>query len=146
MFNPRLKLRFVLISCIYYDTLVKVYYIPYIRSVHVQVCMGLHVYALKVLVHTPSFTALFTTCRILNLSHEVDKSDVDILIACAQHLRRLAQVSAAAEVYEKMEDNKSLVALYVDTHQWENVSLRIRLNTYAGHVVCMQHVKNQCFV
>ena len=143
MFNPQLKLRFVLISFVYYDTLNIIVNVYYIHSVPVH--MGLHL-CIKTCMFLLPHSLHSTTCRILNLSHEVDKSDVDILIACAQHLRRLAQVSAAAEVYEKMEDNKSLVALYVDTHQWENVSLHIRLNTYAGHVVCTQHVKNQCFV
>ena len=34
------------------------------------------------------------------------------------------QYAYAAEVYEKLEDRKALIALYVETHQWENVSLR----------------------
>lgn len=80
-----------------------------------------HLFIRVLVLHPPH--SWLSLPRILNLSHEVDKSEVDILIACAQHLRRLSQVSAAAEVYEKMEDNKSLVALYVDTHQWENVSI-----------------------
>ena len=59
--------------------------------------------------------------RILNLVHEVDKGETEILSSCAHHLRRLTQFSAAAEVYEKMEDTKSLITLYVETHQWDNV-------------------------
>ena len=33
----------------------------------------------------------------------------------------IAQYAQAAEVYEKLGD-KSLVSLYVDSYQWENVS------------------------
>ncbi len=65
-------------------------------------------------------------CRILNLVHEVGKGETEILSSCAHHLRRLTQFSAAAEVYEKMGDTNSLITLYVETHQWDNVSVQGR--------------------
>lgn len=63
--------------------------------------------------------------RIVNLVHEVDKGETELLSACAQQLRQLTHVGAAAEVYEKMGDIQSLVALYVETQQWENVSTQL---------------------
>ena len=36
----------------------------------------------------------------------------------------LSQYGHAAEVYEKLDDTHSLVALYVETHQWDHVSDR----------------------
>lgn len=85
-------------------------------------------------------------CRLLGLVHEVDKSQTEILIKCANYLKKLGQVGEesvclsvsllvclhcdsyiplqyayAAEVYDKMEDHKALVTLYVETHQWDNV-------------------------
>ncbi len=53
---------------------------------------------------------------------EVDRGDTEILLACASHLRRLTQLTAAAEVYEKMGNTEQLIALYVETFQWEKVN------------------------
>jgi intraflagellar transport protein 122 len=60
--------------------------------------------------------------RILNLVHDVDKSEKEILQCCAQHLKRLAQFNSAAEVLEKLGDIKALVALHIETQQWHYVS------------------------
>jgi intraflagellar transport protein 122 len=60
--------------------------------------------------------------RILNLVHDVDKSDKEILQCSAQHLKRLAQFNSAAEVLEKLGDIKALVALHIETQQWHYVS------------------------
>ena len=64
----------------------------------------------------------YSQSRLTNLVHEVGKGETEVLSACALHLRRLSQYGVAADVYEKMSDIKSLANLYVETHQWENVS------------------------
>ena len=61
--------------------------------------------------------------RILNLVHDVDKSETEILQTCAQHLKKLSQYSSAAEVFEKLGDYKALVSLYIETQQWNYVSI-----------------------
>ena len=61
--------------------------------------------------------------RILNLVHDVDKSETEILQTCAQHLKKLSQYSSAAEVLEKLGDYKALVSLYIETQQWNYVSI-----------------------
>jgi len=40
------------------------------------------------------------------------------------------QYAYAADVYEKLEDHKALVNLYVETHQWDNVRWSVHLDTY----------------
>ena len=64
----------------------------------------------------------FNGYRILNLVHDVDKSEKEILECCAQQLKRLAQFNSAAEVLEKLGDIKALVSLHIETQQWHYVS------------------------
>ena len=84
----------------------------------------------KVHVHTrvyvePTITCNFDNYRILNLVHDVDKSEKEILNCCAQHLKRLAQFNSAAEVLEKLGDIKALVSLHIETQQWPYVSINV---------------------
>jgi len=58
--------------------------------------------------------------RLLGLVHELDKSQTEMLRKCAHYLMKLGQYAYAADVYEKLEDHKALVNLYVETHQWDN--------------------------
>ena len=64
----------------------------------------------------------FNDHRILNLVHDVDKSEKEILQCCVQQLKRLAQFNSAAEVLEKLGDIKALVTLHIETQQWHYVS------------------------
>ena len=61
----------------------------------------------------------------MNLVHDVDKSEKEILHSCAQHLKRLAQYNSAAEVLEKLGDIKALVSLHIETQQWPYVSINV---------------------
>ena len=65
---------------------------------------------------------VYNDCRILNLVHDVDKSEKEVLQCCAQQLKRLAQFNSAAEVLEKLGDIKALVTLHIETQQWHYVS------------------------
>ncbi len=72
-----------------------------------------------VLSFSPPLTVAY---RLLQVVQRVDNDETEILSACADHLRKLTQVSAAAEVYEKMGNTEQLIALYVETYQWDKVS------------------------
>ena len=97
-------------------------------------------------------------CRLLGLVHEVDKSQTEILLKCANYLKKLGQVGEesvclpvclsvylhydnytplqyayAAEVYDKMEDHKALVTLYVETHQWDSVRVHYQVHSSVYH-------------
>lgn len=99
--------------------------------------------------------------RIVNLAHDVDVSQNALLHTCARHLKATGHVSSslsngcmcinscvlhiqyaqAAEVYDKVGDRKSLVALYVDTFQWDNVCCDILVHTPVMSVyVCVSSV------
>ena len=81
----------------------------------------------------------FFNFRILNLVHDLDKSDTQVLSQCAYYLKRLSQFSGAAEVYEKMQDVQALVTLYVETHQWETVCVYVCVcaHVYKCVLVCV---------
>ena len=68
--------------------------------------------------------------RILNLVHDVDKSEKEILQSCAHHLKRLAQFNSAAEVLEKLGDIKALVSLHIETQQWHYVSQKLIIHVH----------------
>ena len=48
------------------------------------------------------------------------------------------QYAYAAEVYDKMEDHKALVTLYVETHQWDSVCVHypVHSNVYHDSGIC----------
>ena len=64
---------------------------------------------------------VYLSCRILNLVHDVDKSEAEVLQCCAHHLKRLAQYNSAAEVLEKLGDINALASLHIETQQWSYV-------------------------
>lgn len=66
--------------------------------------------------------SMHETNRILNLVHDLDKSETEVLQSCAHHLKRLSQYNSAAEVFEKLGDFKALVSLHIETQQWTYVS------------------------
>ena len=68
------------------------------------------------------YVLYFNDHRILNLVHDVDKSEKEVLQCCVQQLKRLAQFNSAAEVLEKLGDIKALVTLHIETQQWHYVS------------------------
>ena len=74
--------------------------------------------------------SVFNDHRILNLVHDVDKSEKEILQCCAQHLKRLAQYNSAAEVLEKLGDIKALASLHIETQQWHYVSQTVLIPMY----------------
>lgn len=57
------------------------------------------------------------------MGRNLNKADVEPLKMCAIYLKELQQYSYAAEMYLKMGDQKALVALYVEAHQWEEVKI-----------------------
>ena len=59
--------------------------------------------------------------RLVELGRNLNKADVEPLKMCAIYLKELQQYSYAAEMYLKMGDQKALVSLYVEAHQWEEV-------------------------
>lgn len=61
--------------------------------------------------------------RLVELGRNLNKADVEPLKMCAIYLKELQQYSYAAEMYLKMGDQKALVALYVEAHQWEEVKI-----------------------
>lgn len=59
------------------------------------------------------------TQKLLEFGTSVSKIHKEPLSLCAYHLKRLGEYNFAADIYEKLEDYFSLVALYTETHQWE---------------------------
>ena len=55
------------------------------------------------------------------MARKLDKADREALAQCAKHLARMGQHSYAAEVYTKMGDMKSLIAMRVEAKHWEDV-------------------------
>ena len=55
------------------------------------------------------------------MARKLDKADREALGQCARHLARLEQYSYAAEVYTKMGDMKSLIAMRVEAKHREDV-------------------------
>jgi intraflagellar transport protein 122 len=59
---------------------------------------------------------------LIDLARKLDKADREALSRAAMHLTKLEQYPYAAEVYSKMGDIKSLIALHVEAKHWEDVS------------------------
>ena len=62
------------------------------------------------------------TFRLIDLARKLDKADREALSRAAMYLAKLEQYPYAAEVYSKMGDIKSLIALHVEAKHWEDVS------------------------
>ena len=60
----------------------------------------------------------------MQLARKCDKGEKNILLKCADHLKRLHQFAYCVEVYNKLGDKKAVVMLHVDTQNWDEVSLR----------------------
>ena len=58
---------------------------------------------------------------MMDMARKLDKADREALAQCAKHLARMGQHSYAAEVYTKMGDMKSLIAMRVEAKHWEDV-------------------------
>lgn len=52
----------------------------------------------------------------------------------------MSQYSGAAEVYEKMQDVKALVSLYVETQQWDMVSECVWKKIIVHNQLLFKHV------
>lgn len=61
--------------------------------------------------------------RMIDLARKLDKADREALSRCAHHLSRLEQYGYAAEVFAKMGDMKSLIAMRVEAKHWDDVRL-----------------------
>ncbi|KAF5296550.1 hypothetical protein FQA39_LY12468 [Lamprigera yunnana] len=59
------------------------------------------------------------TEQLSDLGHRLDKTERASLILIAEHLKRLNDGSAAAEIYRRLGDSEAVLQLYVDTKQWE---------------------------
>ena len=83
----------------------------------------LNTYVLNIIIISLMYYVIyFNDHRILNVVHDVDKSEKEVLQCCVQKLKRLAQFNSAAEVLEKLGDIKALVTLHIETQQWHYVS------------------------
>ena len=67
-----------------------------------------------------TLTILF---RLIDVGRRLDKADRTALAKCAMYLTGLEQYVYAAEMYNKMNDLKSLAKLYVQAKLWEDVSI-----------------------
>jgi len=59
--------------------------------------------------------------RLIDVARKLDKADREALSLCGLYLTRLDQYAYASEVYLKMGDIKSLVALHVKAKTWDEV-------------------------
>ncbi|KAK7101404.1 intraflagellar transport protein 122 homolog isoform X1 [Littorina saxatilis] len=57
---------------------------------------------------------------LMDLARKLDKADRESLGQCARHMARLEQYGHAAEVYTKMGDMKSLIAMRVEAKHWDD--------------------------
>ncbi|PVD24347.1 hypothetical protein C0Q70_14828 [Pomacea canaliculata] len=57
---------------------------------------------------------------MIDLARKLDKADREALSRCAHHLSRLEQYGYAAEVFAKMGDMKSLIAMRVEAKHWDD--------------------------
>lgn len=58
------------------------------------------------------------TDQLIELGRRIDKSDRSYLLAIAQHLKRLNQSSAAAEIYRRLGDSAAVLQLHVEAKEW----------------------------
>ena len=82
--------------------------------------------------------------RLVDVSNELSKTEIESLKLCAHHLKRLGEVSLTGfdlwafnftllwplqytyttEVYKKMSDFSALATLFVEMQQWERVRVK----------------------
>ncbi|KAG5888429.1 hypothetical protein JTB14_020204 [Gonioctena quinquepunctata] len=58
------------------------------------------------------------TDQLIDVGRKLDKSDRQSLLAIAQHLKRLDQSSAAAEIYRRLGDSAAVLQLHVEAKEW----------------------------
>ncbi|CAH1119744.1 unnamed protein product [Phaedon cochleariae] len=58
------------------------------------------------------------TDQLIDAGRRLDKSDRTSLLAIAQHLKRLNQSSAAAEIYRRLGDSAAVLQLHVEAKEW----------------------------
>jgi len=58
---------------------------------------------------------------LIDVARKLDKADREALSHCGVYLTRLEQFAYASEVYMKMGDIQSLVALHVKAKTWDEV-------------------------
>ena len=58
---------------------------------------------------------------MIDVARKLDKADREALSHCGVYLTRLEQFAYASEVYMKMGDIQSLVALHVKAKTWDEV-------------------------
>ncbi|XP_026481419.1 intraflagellar transport protein 122 homolog [Ctenocephalides felis] len=57
---------------------------------------------------------------LLDIGRRLDKSEKPALELIAQNLRRLKAIPLAAEIYQKLEDDKQVVQLHIEAEKWED--------------------------
>lgn len=63
---------------------------------------------------------VFFIFRLLDIGRRLDKSEKPALELIAQNLRRLKAIPLAAEIYQKLEDDKQVVQLHIEAEKWED--------------------------
>ncbi|GJQ71136.1 hypothetical protein Trydic_g1040 [Trypoxylus dichotomus] len=56
--------------------------------------------------------------QLVDLGRRLDKSDRQSLLSIAEHLKRLRQSSAAAELYKRLGDSAAVLTLHVEAREW----------------------------
>lgn len=57
--------------------------------------------------------------RLVEVGRRLDKADREGVGQVAQNLRKLGQLSYAAEMYRKLGDDRSVVQLFVEAQDWK---------------------------
>lgn len=52
------------------------------------------------------------------MGRRLDKTDKDLLLAIATHLKQHQQTSAAAELYRRLDDTAAVIMLHVEAREW----------------------------
>lgn len=56
--------------------------------------------------------------RLIDLGRRLEKTDRQSLTVIAEHLKRLRQSSAAAELYKRLGDSAAVLTLHVEAKEW----------------------------
>lgn len=56
--------------------------------------------------------------RLVDLAKRLDKSEKDALLSIADHLKRLNNSTAAAEIFRRLGDSESVINLHVEAKEW----------------------------